>query len=176
MRKVALRDHVKALRAHVEALAKRGYAAAQPGDVDMVVLFLPSDSLLSVAFAEDPELQPDAWKKRVLIATPTTFVALLRTIAFSWSQRDVEQNAREISESARELFRRTATFTEHFAKVGKGLDSAVDAFNKAVSSYETRVVPQSRKLVELRLPVDGKELAPAAQIATRTSVLDVESA
>jgi DNA recombination protein RmuC len=129
-RGAALDRHVTALRAHVRELASRGYAAALPGDVDLVVLFLPGESFLGAAFAHAPELQAEALRSRVLIATPATLIALLRTVAIYWQQRDIARNAESIAEAARELYERSA-------------------YDRAVGSFERRFVPMARRLEEL---------------------------
>ncbi|MGH2571687.1 MAG: DNA recombination protein RmuC [bacterium] len=148
-REEALDRHLAAIRSHVRTLAERDYAQAVSGDVDLVVLFLPGDQFLSAAFARDPDLQLDALRSRVLVATPTTLVALLRTVAIYWQQKAMAENALKIAEIARELYDRAAIFGEHLATVGKGLDAAVSAFNDAAGSFERRLVPLGRRLEEL---------------------------
>lgn len=145
----ALDRHVAALKSHVRALASREYADRIPGDVDLVVLFLPGDPFLSAAFERDPDLQADAARQKVLITTPTTLVALLRTVAVYWQQRSVAENAERIAEVARELYERAARFGHHLSRVGSGLETAVDAFNSAVGSFERRFLPMGSRLDEL---------------------------
>ena len=149
-RNAALDRHVAALKAHVKVLAGRDYARVLEGDVDLVVLFLPGDPFLSAAFSRSPDLQVEALRSKVLLATPTTLVALLRTVAIYWQQRALAENAELIAAAARELYERTAVFAEHLGKVGRGLGSAVDAYNSAVGSFERRVVPAGEKLKELK--------------------------
>ena len=150
-REQALDRHVAALRDHVRTLSARDYADQVEGDIDLVVLFLPGDPFLSAAFARDPDLQVLAMRSRVLIATPTTLVALLRTVGIYWQQRSITENAEKIAEVARELYDRAALFAEHLARVGAGLDGAVDAFNQAVGSFERRLMPMARRLEELKV-------------------------
>jgi DNA recombination protein RmuC len=150
-RDAALTRHAASLKDHVRTLAARDYADHVKGDVDLVVLFLPGDPFLSAAFLRDPELQVFAMRSRVLIATPTTLVALLRTVGIYWQQRAVAENAEKIAEVARELYDRAALFGDHLSRVGRGLDSAVDAFNQAVGSFDRRLVPMARRLEELRV-------------------------
>ena len=119
-RQAGLKEHVQAVRQHIRTLAGRDYAADLEGDVDLVVLFLPGDPFLAAAFSEDPDLQVEALRSKVLLATPTTLVALLRTVAIYHQQRALADNAREIADTARDLYERAAKFGEDLAKTGKG--------------------------------------------------------
>jgi len=150
-RETGLREHVQAVRAHIKVLAGRDYAAELEGDVDLVVLFLPGDAFLAAAFGTDPDLQVEALRSRVLVATPTTLVALLRTVAIYHQQRVLAENAREIADTARELYDRAAKIGEDLGRAGRGLKTAVDAFNKAVGSYERRFMPMGQKLADLKV-------------------------
>lgn len=150
-RDAALARHVSALRGHVRALAARDYASGLEGDVDLVVLFLPGDAFLSAAFSRDPDLQIEALRSRVLVAVPTTLVALLRTVAIYWQQRSMAENAEAIYRAAEELYARTAVFGEHLARTGKGLRDAVKAYNAAVGSFETRLLPMGRRLEDVKV-------------------------
>jgi DNA recombination protein RmuC len=134
----------------VRALAARDYAGAVEGDLDLVVLFLPGDPFLAAAFERDPDLQTEALRAKVVIATPATLFALLRTVAIYWQQRALAENAQRIAEAARDLYDRAATFGAHLDNVGKGLQDAVGAFNAAVGSFERRFLPMGRKLEELK--------------------------
>jgi DNA recombination protein RmuC len=145
----ALDRHVKALRGHVRALADRNYAETLGREVDLVVLFLPGDPILSAAFERDPELQTEALRQKILLATPTTLVALLRTVAIYWQQSTVVENAEAIAAAARDLYDRASKFSEDLQRVGKGLKTALDAFNTAVGSYERRLMPIGRRLEEM---------------------------
>jgi len=150
-RDAGLREHVQALRVHIRTLAARDYAAELEGDVDLVVLFLPGDPFLAAAFSEDPDLQVEALRSRVLIATPTTLVALLRTVAIYHQQRVLTENAREIADTARELYDRAAKIGDDLGRAGRGLKTAVDAYNAAVGSYERRFLPMGQKLANLKV-------------------------
>ncbi|MCU0305724.1 MAG: DNA recombination protein RmuC [Thermoanaerobaculales bacterium] len=150
-REAGLREHVQAVRAHIRALAARDYAAELAGDVDLVVLFLPGDPFLAAAFGQDPDLQVEALRSRVLVATPTTLVALLRTVAIYHQQRVLADNAREIAETARELYDRAAKFGDDLARAGRGLKTAVDAYNAAVGSFERRFLPMGQRLEDLKV-------------------------
>jgi DNA recombination protein RmuC len=149
-RDAALDRHVQALRNHVRTLAARDYAQNVKGDVDLVVLFLPGDPFLSAAFERDPELQVESLRSRVLLATPTTLLALLRTVAIYWQQKSLAENAEKIAEVARTLYDRSAVFSEHLGKVGKGLKAAVEAYNDAEGSFMRRLLPMHRQLEELK--------------------------
>jgi DNA recombination protein RmuC len=146
-----LREHVAAVRGHIKNLAARDYAAELEGDVDLVVLFLPGDAFLAAAFGEDPDLQVDALRSRVLVATPTTLVALLRTVAIYHQQRALAENAREIADTARELYDRAAKIGADLNRAGRGLTTAVKAFNEAVGSFERRFLPMGQKLEDLKV-------------------------
>jgi DNA recombination protein RmuC len=154
--------HAKELRQKVRDLKKADYAAQLEGKVDFTVMFLPGDDLLAAAFKYDPKLQEDALNSRVLIATPVTLVALLRTVGVYWKQHDLAQGAEEIQEWARELHKRVVTFVEHLAGIGKHLGQAQDSYNKTIGSYERRVRPAGQKLEQLNA-VQG-ELPEVAEV------------
>jgi DNA recombination protein RmuC len=160
----ALDAHVAALRNHVKTLAMRNYAAVS-GDLDLTVLFLPGDPFLAAAFERSPDLQTEALREKVVIATPTTLVALLRTVAIYWQQRALAENAERIAGVARELYDKASTFGAHLANVGSGLADALDAYNRAVGSFERRLLPMARKLEELgTVPPGARPMAPPAII------------
>ena len=150
-REAGLKEHVQAVRVHIKALAARDYAADLEGDIDLVVLFLPGDAFLAAAFGEDPDLQVEALRSRVLVATPTTLVALLRTVAIYHQQQVLAENAQQIADTARELYDRAAKIGEDLGRAGRGLKTAVDAFNAAVGSYERRFLPMGQKLADLKV-------------------------
>ncbi len=155
-RQTALDRHVKALKGHIRTLAGRNYAEALSAEVDLVVMFLPGDPFLSAAFAKDPDLQVEALRSKVLLATPTTLVALLRTVAIYWQQRSLAENAETIAASARELYDRAAKFSEDLARIGKGLGTALQAYNSAVGSFDRRLMPMSRQLEEMKVSEQSK--------------------
>ena len=162
-RQAGLREHVQAVRSHIKTLAARDYSAGIEGDVDMVVLFLPGDPFLAAAFGEEPELQVEALRSRVLLATPTTLVALLRTVAIYYQQRTLAENAREIADTARDLYDRAAKFGEDLAKTGRGLKTAVDAYNSAVGSFERRFLPMGQKLENLKVTEQARRKLAAPE-------------
>ena len=174
-REAGLKEHVQAVRAHIKALASRDYAAELEGDIDLVVLFLPGDAFLAAAFGKDPNLQVDALRSRVLVATPTTLVALLRTVAIYHQQRVLAENAREIADTARELYDRAAKVGDDLAKAGRGLKTAVDAYNVAVGSFERRFLPMGQKLVDLKVTEQSRrELAAPEPLAVTPRMIGGE--
>lgn len=162
VREAALADHCRALRQHVKTLASRDYASGLEGNLDLVVMFLPSDAILGAAFESDPELQEEAWRARVLIATPTTLVALLRTVAIYWQQKALAENAEQIAEAGQELYGRLGTFVDHLEGVGKGLEQATRRYNQAVGSLERSVLPSARRMKELHATTAGEIDGPSA--------------
>jgi DNA recombination protein RmuC len=125
-------------------------------------MFVPSDGIYQAALAEDPSLIEYGIQQQVLMATPTTLIGLLRAIHYGWRQELIAQSAREIAESARELHRRLGRFAEPLAKVGRQLDSAVGAYNQAVGSFDTRVVPQLRRIEEAGAASEREVSSPPA--------------
>ncbi len=150
-REDALVRHARALRGHVKNLAGRNYASQVAAQVDMVVLFLPGDPFLAAAFSQDPDLQVDAWRSKVLIATPSTLVALLRTVAIYWQQERVHADAQQILDTAQTLYDRVGLFGKYLTAVGKDLAGALRAFNDAVGSFNTRLLPLGARLKELKV-------------------------
>ncbi len=162
-REAALERHVKALRGHIKTLAGRNYAEALGSDLDLVVMFLPGDPFLSAAFAKDPDLQVEALRSKVLIATPMTLIALLRTVAIYWQQRSLAENAEVIAAAARELYQRAAKFSDDLDRIGKGLAAALKAYNDAVGSFDRRLLPMGRRLEELKVSEQTKRNLVAPQ-------------
>jgi DNA recombination protein RmuC len=157
-RAAKLRDHARQVRDHLVKLSARSYWSQFPRTPDFVVLFIPGENFLNAAMEQDPALLEDGFNDRVLMATPTTLVGLLRTIAYGWRQETIAESAKTISELGRELYTRLATMTDHFAKVGRGLETAVKSYNETVGSLETRVFPSARKFKE-------HGIAPAAELS-----------
>jgi DNA recombination protein RmuC len=148
-RTAARTAHAEAVRSHVKALASRGYADAIGGTTEFVVLFIPVESAFTAAFEADPSLHADAMDQYVLVVTPSTLLALLRTVAMHWSNVALAENAARIGEHAKDLVTRLRTFAEHLAKVGTQLSSATNAYNKAVGSFESRLLPGANRVAEM---------------------------
>jgi DNA recombination protein RmuC len=163
LRAAKLRDHARQVRDHVGKLAAKSYWSQFDRTPDFVVLFIPGENFLNAALEQDPALLEDGFTERVLLATPTSLVALLRTIAFGWRQETIAESAKQVSDLGRELYSRLGTLTDHFAKVGRGLETAVRSYNEAVGSLETRVLPSARKFKDHGI-APAAELAPLAQV------------
>ena len=159
-----LSQHARQLRAHVDALSAKTYWAAFEPTPEFVVLFLPADPFLDAALQRDPVLLEHAFTRNIVLATPATLVALLRTVAYAWRQEALARNALAVHTIGKELYTRLSTMGEHLAKVGTSLGGAVTAYNKAVGSLEARVLVSARKLAELG--VSGTELATPGQVET----------
>lgn len=148
-RSIALRRHAQALTERVRQLGAKSYWNQFETSPDFVILFIPGDQFLSAALAEQPNLLEDAIRQDVIIATPSSFVALLKTVAYGWRQTALAQNAETIRTLAEDLYKRLAVFTGHLSRLGRNLGLSVDAFNSAVGSMERQVLPGARKFTEL---------------------------
>jgi DNA recombination protein RmuC len=166
-RAVALRRHAQAVADRVRQLSSKAYWSQFERSPDFVVLFIPGDQFLAAAVAEIPSLLEDAIRQDVIVATPSSFVALLKAVAYGWRQNSLAENAARIRELAEDLYRRLASFTGHLGRIGKSLGQSVDAYNSAVGSLERQVLPGARKFTELGLR-PGREIEEIVPVDTLT--------
>jgi DNA recombination protein RmuC len=163
-RGLQLRRHSQAVGARVRELSSKQYWSQFERSPDFVVLFLPGDQFLTAALQENPGLIDDSLRQNVMLATPTSLVALLKIVAYGWKQSALADNAAEIRRLGEDLYKRLAVFGEHLAKLGKSLGSSVDSFNKAIGSLEQQVLPSARRFegLGLRTPREIEPLEPIA--------------
>jgi DNA recombination protein RmuC len=161
-----LRDHARLLRKHVKLLAEKAYWAGLESTPDFVVMFLPGEHLYGAALEADPALIEDAMGRRVLIATPTTLLAMLRAVAYGWQQERVAESAQAISDLGRELHGRLVKLSNLMATVGARLNSTVRAYNETVGSYEARVLPAARRFADHGAVAEGRELPELEPVTT----------
>jgi DNA recombination protein RmuC len=177
-RRAHLASHARQLRNHVSQLAKKAYWDQFTDTPEFVVLFVPNEAVFAAAMEEDPSLMEGAFSERVLLASPTTLIAILRSAALGFRYQRLAQDAQEIASLGRDLHKRLGRLSEHFAKVGRGLATAVGAYNEAVGSFERMVVPGARKLRDKAAPMDpelpsisGVEIPPRALLPAETEAL-----
>ncbi len=174
-RELGLKRHARNVSKHIGELSKKSYWDQFPRSPEFVILFIPGDQFLSAALNEDPNLIDTALAQKIVLATPTSFLALLKVVAHGWQQLALADNAEEIRKLAGDLYGRLGTFVGHLNKVGKQLSSSVDNYNKAVGSLERKVLPGARKFVELGIrpkkeiePTESIEALPRTLVETQT--------
>ena len=151
--------HAKDLRDHVNRLSKKQYWSQFQNTPDFVVLYMEVESALNVALMTDKTLLQDAMNNKIILATPTTLIVVLKSVAMSWQQHSITENALQIMESAVDFYSRVNIFAEHLEKMGGGLRSAIKGYNDAVGSWEGRVLPAGRKLEQLKATDNRNALA-----------------
>ena len=169
-RTLKLQAHARQVRDHVTRLGGKAYWDALDGSPDFVVLFLPGETLFSAALQHDLKLVEEALQQRVLLASPITLIALLTTVAHAWRQEALVDNYREVAQLGKEFYDRLARFAGHMDDVRKKLDGAVQAYNEAAGSFESRVLVSARRLKDLKVTT-AEELPPADPIDTVPRVL-----
>lgn len=173
VRKKHLIDHARQVRDHMTQLGRKSYQDQFDPTPDLVVLFLPGEMLFSAALQQDPQLIEFGVGEKVVLATPTTLITLLRTVAYGWKQEALARNAQEISELGRQLHDRISVLAGHWARVGRNLGEAVGAYNGAVASMETRVLVSARRFRDLKAVPDEREIDVLEPIETIPRTLDV---
>ena len=165
-RSARLKAHARHLRTHIDSLGAKAYWERFTPSPEFVVCFVPADAFLDAALQEDPTLQEHAFARNVVLATPSTLIALLRTVAYTWRQEALARNAAEVHQLGKELYQRLSTMGEHIDKLGRSLNGAIGSYNRTVASLERRVLVTARKMVELQVVDPNSDAMPAIRQVT----------
>ncbi|APZ44306.1 DNA recombination protein RmuC [Acidihalobacter ferrooxydans] len=163
--------HARQVRDHITALGKKAYFDQFDPTPEFVVLFVPGEAFFSAALAQDPALIEYGAENRVIPASPTTLIALLKAVSYGWRQEAMAQNAAEVAALGKELYERIATLSDHWSRVGQRLNQAVDAYNSSVGTLERRVLPSARKFRDLKAVAADREIDPLAPLTQETRPL-----
>lgn len=164
-----LRRHAYQLRQHVTQLSKKNYTSGFSTTPEFVILFVPADPFLDAALVNDRDLLEYAFSRNIVLATPSTLIVLLRTIAMGWQQQSMTDQAATVQKLGKELYSRLTTLADHYDRVGKSLDKAVDAYNSALASWDSRVMVTAQKLADLDVVTPGSKTISSAEPITRKS-------
>jgi len=170
-RKKGISNYVAQIRNHMNSLSSKSYWDQFPRSPELVVMYLPGESFFSSALEHDPKLIEDGSMKKVVLATPTTFIALLKAIAYGWQQEQITKSAQEINKLGKELYERFSIVLDHFSKTGAAMRKAVDSYNEGVRSLETRLIPSIRKFKDLGVS-SAKETASLEEIGQTAKTID----
>ena len=168
-----LKEHARLVRTHIGALSRKSYWETVQPTPEFVLLFLPGENFYSAALEQDPKLIEDGINQRVIIATPTTLIALLKAISYGWQQEQRAANADEVGKLGKELYDRLRTFVNYFADIGRNLDRALESYNKGVGSLEARVLVTARKFKE-RGAIAGEEVETMEPIDKSSRTLNLD--
>ncbi|MGD8546638.1 MAG: DNA recombination protein RmuC [Thiohalophilus sp.] len=169
-----MQRHARNVRQRINELASKAYWNQFSQSPEFVVLFIPGDQFLSAALESDYQLMEDALGKHVILATPTSFVALLRAVAYGWRQEQLAKNAEHIKKIGEELYQRLATFTSHLQKMGRSLDSAVKHYNSTVGSFDSRILPSAQKFREMGIS-SSKEIDAQEQVESGVRQIETDA-